>query len=299
MRAILKFKKFFLTQQERFHSSSKFIIEELTATATINEQVADTFIRVLEGKLTGMHAKSLLPLEYCQQLEKRFHSSPLKKSRIDGVPGFEAGVTQYKKRPESLAKLAYEQHGQIREILGRDADNPIMNFFHVLARQAAKRGYLVRAATFNAEPMTIIRFCQWIKQKENDSLLVQMHDDLAQVKASLNKGFEIHDVQRLVAYNFYPKAKKNSGQLYAIDWQPTHDERMKFGVSDTGYPYRLEDVPVTAKKKYVFNQESGDLIVLDSSYVHGVLVGEDKCNERLVANGFAALLPNKNIVLFA
>ena len=71
------------------------------------------------------------------------------------------------------------------------------------------------------------------------------------------------------------------------------------GVSETGYPYRLEDVPVIAKKKHVFNQESGDLIVLDSSYVHGVLVGEDKCRERLVANGFAALLPNKNIVLFA
>ena len=76
-----------------------------------------------------------------------------------------------------------------------------------------------------------------------------MHDDLAQVKASINKGFEIHDVQHLVAYNFYPKAKKNSGQLYAIDWQPTDDERMKLGVSETGYPYRFEDEPVIAKKR--------------------------------------------------
>ena len=105
MRAILKLKKFFLTQQERFHSSSQFVIEELTTTtttATVNEQVADTFIRVLEGKLTAMHAKSLLPLEYCQQLEKRFHSSSLKKPRNDGVPGFEAGVTQYIRNDPSL-----------------------------------------------------------------------------------------------------------------------------------------------------------------------------------------------------
>jgi hypothetical protein len=129
-----------------------------------------------------------------------------------------------------------------------------------------------------------------------------MHDDLAQMKTAevRDAGFEIRDVVRLVAYNFYIKARKSSGQLFAVDWQPTHEERTILGVADTGYPYRQEDVDfLQQRQRHVFEQETSDLIVLDGSYVHGVLVGKDECRDRLVANGFAALLPNNNIVLFA
>ena len=147
MRAILKYTRVNLPKRSFFHTDSKFKIEDIHTPENDYGKVADAFIRVLEGKLTGMHARSLLPIDYCQQLEKRFHSSPLKKSRNDGVPGYEAGVTQYKKSPDTLSKLAYTQHGLIREIMGKDADNPIMNFFHALAKEASKRGYLVRMAT--------------------------------------------------------------------------------------------------------------------------------------------------------
>ena len=259
----------------------------------------DTFIDLLDGKHTAMHVKSLLPLDYCQQLEARFRASPLRKKRPDNVPGYEAGVTQYMKSPLLLSKLAYSQQGGLRQILGTDPDNPIMAFFRELAVRAYKNaGYIIRPAAYGAEPMPILRFSQWMKQRPDAHLLVEMHDDLAQVKAPLNTDFEIHGVERLLAYNFYPRCVKGSGQLCVLDWQPSDEEREMCGVKDTGYPYRSEDIP-EGVSRHVFEQQTGDLVVMDGSYVHGVLVGKDECDDRLVVNGFAAVLKNKQVVLFA
>ena len=262
-----------------------------------SDKAVDTFIDLLEGKVTGMHVKSILPQDYCRDLEARFHSSPLKKPRADGVPGFEAGVTQYKKDPKLLSKMAYNQHGKIRDMMG-EAENPLTSFFRELAIHASLKGYLVRPASYGAEAMPIVRAIQWIKETPDEKMLLKLHDDLAQAISPLNKGFEIQQVERLIAYNFYPRAVKNSGQLSIYDWQPTKEEREQLGCADTGFPYKMEDLPPNVRS-HEFNQETGDLIAIDGSYVHGVTVGRDECDKRLCINGFAAVLKNKHVVLYA
>lgn len=261
------------------------------------ENVVDSFFKILNDKYVGMHVRSFLPGEYCKQVEKRFHESPLKKPREDGVPGYEAGVTQYKKEPLNLSCLSYNQHGLIRSLIG-DAHNPIMDFYRKIGLMGAKLGYTVRPATYGAESITIIRAIQWAKNNKNDKMLLELHDDLGQIKAKINSGFEIQQAQKLIAINFYPRAEENSGQLKVVNWSPTDEEREKLGVSETGYPYFQENLPLNVESK-VISPQTGDLIVMDGSYVHGVMVGQDKCPERLIINGFAALLKNNHIVLFA
>ena len=41
---------------------------------------------------------------------------------------------------------------------------------------------------------------------------------------------------------------------------------------------------------HLFDQVFGGLVLLAASYVHGVLVGQNKLPGRLIINGFAALL---------
>ena len=55
------------------------------------------------GKATGAHVRGLVPEGYCIETDGRFRASPLRKPRRDGVPGFEAGVTQYRKIPDAIA----------------------------------------------------------------------------------------------------------------------------------------------------------------------------------------------------
>lgn len=261
------------------------------------EKAVDSFFNILSNDYVGYHVKSFLPKEYCKQVEKRFHESPLRKAREDGVPGYEAGVTQYKKNPLNLSYLSYEQHGLIRNIIG-NASNPIMDFYRKIALKGSQLGLTVRPATFGAESMTIVRAIQWAKRNKNDKMLLELHDDIGQVKAKLNFGFEIQQVQKLIAINFYPKAEENSGQLKVVNWSPTDEDRQKLGISETGYPYNEENLPSNVEKK-IISPETGDLIVMDGNYVHGVMVGQDKCPERLIINGFAGLLKNNDIVLFA
>jgi len=59
----------------------------------------EAFLSVLMGKATGAHVRGLVPEGYCIETDGRFRASPLRKPRRDGVPGFEAGVTQYRKSP--------------------------------------------------------------------------------------------------------------------------------------------------------------------------------------------------------
>jgi hypothetical protein len=261
------------------------------------ERAAQSFFDILDGNAVGVHVKSYLPKAYCEDLEARFHTSPIRRPRADGVPGYEAGVTQYKKNPFLLSKLSYGQHGHIRDLLG-NAENPIIEFYRQIALIGSFRNLTIRPATFGAEAMPIVRAIQWAKKNPEDKMLLEMHDDIAQVKAKINAGFEIKDVEKIIAINFYPKSKENSGQLAVVDWQPTDAEREALGVSDVGYPYREENLPKNSKR-HLFNQETGDLIIMDGSYVHGVVVGNDECSDRLIVNGFAALLKNNNIVLFA
>jgi hypothetical protein len=269
-----------------------FIFKEVNG-----EKAVQSFFDVLDGKIGGVHLKSVLSKEYCEGFEKRFHSSPIRQLRPDGVPAYEVGVTQWNKRPSILAKLSYNQHGHIRDLLG-DYENPIMYFYRQVALKGTDRNIIIRPATYGAESMPIVRAIQWNKANPGHQVLLEFHDDIAQCKAKMNEGFEIQDAEKVIALNFYTKCQKGSGQLAVVDWQPTDNERDELGLSEVGYPYTEENIPKNTKR-HLFNQETGDVIIMDGSFAHSVIVGNDECPARLVVNGFAALLKNNTIILYS
>jgi hypothetical protein len=272
--------------------ASSFKILDLTR----DEAIAG-FFKVLFGEVAGTHVRGMIGPEYCDQVNERFQTSPFRKPRKDGVPGNEWGPTQYGKKPSELAYLAYEQEGNYRHLVG-GYENPILAFIRNVATAAVGLGITVRPAVYAAQPLVILRAVQWTKTSGKPRWLLKLHDDWAQVTSVQNDGFEIQQVVRLVAFNFYIQSTPGSGQLVAYDWRPTDDDRRRLDVVDTGYPYNEADIPA-GTKTHMFDQASGDLILLDGSYVHGVLVGEDRLPGRLIINGFAALLRDGTVALFA
>ena len=63
------------------------------------------------------------------------------------MPGFEAGVTQYRKSPTQLAEIAFAQQGYIRDLIG-GTHSPITRFFQTLAIQGSRHGLNIRPACF-------------------------------------------------------------------------------------------------------------------------------------------------------
>jgi len=207
------------------------------------------------------------------------------------------GATQFGKTPSELAKLGYDQEGDFRDLIG-NFENPISSFFRDLAIAAEKLNLTLRPAIYQGQPLVTMRAVRWTKSSGEPRWLLKLHDDLAQVVSARNEGFEIQQVTRLVAFNFYIRSKAGSGQLVAYNWKPTDADRKRIGVIDTGYPYSDGDIP-SGTEKHVFDQSTGDLVVIDGSYVHGVLVGKDEMSGRLIVNGFAALLKDGTVALFA
>jgi hypothetical protein len=257
----------------------------------------DAFLKVLQGDANAAHIPGTLSASYCDQVNERFEKSPLRRPRKDGVPGDEWGATQFGKTPSELAKLGYDQQGDFRDLIGK-SENPISSFFRDLAIAAEKLNLTLRPAIYQGQPLVTMRAVRWTKSSGEPRWLLKLHDDLAQVVSARNEGFEIQQVTRLVAFNFYIRSKAGSGQLAAYNWKPTDADRQRIGVIDTGYPYSDGDIP-SGTEKHIFDQSTGDLVVIDGSYVHGVLVGKGEMSGRLIVNGFAALLKDGTVALFA
>jgi hypothetical protein len=258
---------------------------------------AQAVFDVLDGKVAGVHIQNVLSRPYCAEVAQRFEVNPQRQPRKDGVPAFEIGVTQYGKSGEQLARLARQQQGLIREVAGAYADNEIALLWESIARVGGQRGQRVRPACFLAEPMLPYRFVGWVAEPDERSMLLRFHDDVAQIRTSKVTEFEISEAVSLVAINLYLRATPGSGQLVVYDWRPTPSDRRRFGVELTGYPYPEDAIPANARR-HVFELTTGDAVILDGSYVHGVMIGHGVAG-RIVCNGFAALLPDGTVALFA
>lgn len=239
--------------------------------------------------------RGVADVETCARIADNFYSSPAAKPRADNVPGLMVGESHYFKSPETYYRLC-EQTKKDVDGLFEGASNPILSLYSSLGKVS---NMCIRPARFNDQESLHTRAIQWElpgdkKIQAGTAYMLKPHDDINQVYCDRNQGWEIENVESLIAVNFYAKTTENEGSLRVFDFAPSDsyfdDNPHLIG---TGYPYPaqdLEDVDYIDVPVY-----PGDMILLNGKYVHGVTHGVGK---RLVLNSFIGNINSKKEVLY-
>jgi len=279
-------------------SGAKRPLPQVVTNAIAERRNAEAIAKVILGQ-NGVEAAWLqkaLPALYCQEVAERFTSETLAHARQDGVPGRELGATQYGKTPNQYLDASYLLAGSIEHLLG-GVNNPIRSQLRALADVLLKQGHIMRPAVWRGEATSTARIVNWSSDGSGEYLL-KLHDDLAQTRSKQNNGFEVQRVRRIIAINIYLNSTPGSGQLEVWNWRPNPDERRRLGVENTGYPVDRNSVP-SGYKSTLFSLSTGDIVCIDGSLLHGVIVGEGRVSQRLLMNMFLGLLPDGDVIFWA
>ena len=203
------------------------------------------------------------------------------------MPGYEVGSTQYGKTGLQYMAEASTTHAEMKNIYGGYGGE-----IPVILRQIANRvdsvGMTMRPAIYQGEPAPQGRAIVWQKSVGEDAYLLKPHDDFEQTQQY--DDWEIGNVQKVIALNFYVCSSPTSGQLMVTNWRPTDLERRSRGLKETGYPYSDEDF--RHRPHTVFPLHSGTAAVIDGSLVHAVAVGDGDIEGRMMINIFFGVIGN-------
>jgi len=251
------------------------------------DELVNVFERVITGEIDAGIAPNELSEDYSSKVVERFHKSKFKKERLDGVPGYEIGSTQYGKSGTEYMSNASQTQAEIQRIYGYyDGEIPVI--LRRIAFRLERSGIVVRPAMYKGEPAPQGRAVVWKLKDNEDSYLLKPHDDYEQTQQY--EDWELSDVTKVVALNFYMSSSPTSGQLVVSNWRPTNLDRRQRGLKGTGYPYSDEDFQT--RPHTIIPMETGSVAVIDGSLVHGVAVGDGNIEGRLLINIFFGVIEN-------
>lgn len=274
------------------HSLSKeqFRLDETNENIDVNK-----VFEVLNGNLAAYRITNFLSNDCCQQITKNFWQSSAKVPRYgygeDGVEGYFIGASHIEKNTFQYLEEASTFETSV-DALFVHTINPLSKFKKLIASGKEEK-VKVRAANCNGLQAGSAKAIYWNNTGE---FLLSPHEDLAQTKDPLQTGFEIQQVNRIMAVNFYASVPEGAGQLKIWNIEPDDEARKELDLTYSGFPYPaelLEDFP-----SIVIPVTTGDLCIINGNLIHGVLRGNPNAliKDRLLITFFSGLNDNKELI---
>ena len=255
----------------------RFRVHETHASVDI-----DAVFEVLRGNLAAYRIRGFVPPEACRRIVDNFWASPARVPRLgqgeDGVEGYFIGASHIEKTTREYLEEARAFEEAIEKLYAATG-SPVSAFRRALVsgsaapvasrlRQSRRPPVDVRPARFEGLSAGDSKAVYW---NNPGHFLLQPHDDLAQLRDPMQKGFEIQRATRVMAVNVYAQVPANSGQLQVWNIEPDDRSRSELNLTYSGFPYPphvLEGYQST-----IIPVETGDLLLLYGNLVHAVLRG--------------------------
>lgn len=271
-------------------SEDQFRLDETNENIDVNK-VFD----VLNGNLAAYRIRNFLTNDCCRQIVNNFWESSAKVPRYgygeNGVEGYFIGASHIEKSTLQYLEDALAFEPAVNALFV-DSINPLTKFNDLLVTGKEEK-VQVRAAKFNGLQAGSAKAIYWNNIGE---FLLNPHEDLAQTRDPLQKGFEIQQANRIMAVNFYASVPEGSGQLKIWNIDPDDTARKVLDLTYSGFPYPaelLEDfssmiIPVT----------TGDLCIINGNLIHAVLRGNPNAltKDRLLITFFMGFNDNKELI---
>jgi len=237
----------------------------------VQESVGHLELRWIEALLAGQIAayriRDFLGVVDQRRIANNFWQSTSRTPRYgegtDGVEAYFVGASHIEKTtPEYLDDAS--RYKDAVAALYRDATDPLDRLRSILRNGPGT----VRAAQHRGRPAGDAKAVYWNNTGE---FLLLPHEDLAQLADPRQAGFEIQQVERVLAANFYAEMPGAGGELKVWNVEPDAVSRTRLGLEHSGFPYpaRLLD----AHSHLVIDLKAGDLVLLNGNLIHAVLGG--------------------------
>lgn len=256
--------------------------------------VASVF-EVLKGNLAAYRIRRFLPPDACCQIVKNFWASSKRVPRFgsgeDGVEGYFIGASHIEKTTCKYLEEVRASENAVKSLYA-ETINPASLFREALASGSGEN-INVRPAKLNNLSAGDSKAVFWNNLGE---FLLDPHDDFAQLKAPIQKDFEIQQATRVMAVNFYAEVPVNSGQLKLWNIEPDDEARASLDLAYSGFPYPAE--LLGEFESTIIPVETGDLCVINGHLVHAVLRGNSTTlsKNRLLVTFFMAFNDNKELI---
>ncbi|WP_339367020.1 2OG-Fe(II)-dependent halogenase WelO5 family protein [Photorhabdus sp. RW14-46] len=283
--------------QEKFEirgatlAESEFMIYETSNNISVHALSA-----LLDGHLAACRVRNFLPSEQSRKIIENFWCSSARTPRygegIEGVEGYFIGASHIEKDTRQYIEEAENFRSAINEVF-QDTINPIDRFIDQIVHFSSNNLRVMRPAMYHGVAAGNVKIVYWNNFGE---FLLLPHDDLAQLSDPRQSDFEIQQINRVMAVNFYADVPQNGGQLKVWNIQPDDQSRSALGLTYSGFPYPSELLEDHASM--VINIEAGDLVLLNGNLVHAVLNGNtiSAPERRLLVTCFMGLQQNGDLI---
>ncbi|MCW7549523.1 hypothetical protein OO184_16660 [Photorhabdus sp. APURE] len=285
-----------MIQEESSIKGTKLAESEFIVYETSNDISMDAVYDLLDGHLAACQVRDFLPPEQRKRIIENFWRSPARIPRygggINGVEGYFIGASHIEKDTRQYIEEAENFRSAIDEMF-QDTINPMDHFIKQITHFSGNNSQVIRPAMYHGVAAGNVKILYWNNFGE---FLLLPHDDLAQLSDPRQSDFEIQQINRVMAVNFYADVPQNGGQLKVWNIQPDDQSRSALGLAYSGFPYQselLED-----HTSMVINIDAGDLVLLNGNLIHAVLNGNTifSPERRLLVSCFIGLQQNGDLI---
>lgn len=254
----------------------------------------DYISTILSGDLAAYRINNFLSLEHCKKISENFWNSPNKIARAgygqDGVEGYLIGASHIEKDTQKYLNEV-QQYQSAVALLYKDTLNPLTIFREKLTQAWGNR-INIRPAELNGLSAGHSKAVYW---NNPGQFILEPHDDLAQLRDHRQSDFEIQNISRVMAVNFYPQVAADSGQLQIWNIEPDDDTRADLNLSFSGFPYSYELLKEFENLTISIN--TGDMCIINGNLIHAVLKGKQMLNKnRLLITCFMGLKSDNELI---
>ena len=221
---------------------------------------------VLAGELDIGIFRGAINDEMCKITARNFWNHLKLKKRQDNVPSFEVGAHHFGQSLDNYFNEVQKEHDNLINLF-KGTDNFLAKYqnfirsylhdscgiyFRLASHQSRQASPFVMRSLSNQEPFQLLP-----------------HEDVAQLKEPLQKGFEIQKAydSTLVSTNVCIE-NGIGGELVVWEYRPTLEDRMHMHVEYSGYPYLEKNLDEF--NSYKIPVYEGDIYFLNGSLVHAV-----------------------------
>lgn len=220
---------------------------------------------ILKGNAAAYLIKGMIPDADCARIADNFDQVAQAK-RDDKVPGICIGAFHYGKTTDQYFNEVAASAEKSARLLVNSTD-PVATIHREFSSAFSLRNFFYRpAASFGRHSARFVARA-WTDTGE---YALAPHEDVAQLHHPAQRGFEIQAVARhtVVGINLCIRSNETGGALIVWDVRPDDQDRLRFGVQHTGYPYPADFVG--SSEQIRLYPRAGDVYCVNGNLLHAV-----------------------------